>query len=635
MLVRIFALSAVALLGACGGGSSGSAPSGTIAGPSPSPSPSPAAVGPNVVFIVADDLNMAVQGYEAHPQAYTPNLKRLMARGVTFRNAQANSPTCSPSRASFLSGYLPSTTGNHQGAGHFRSIPRLANAKLIPEHFRDQGYAVYGAGKVMHPEDNRVWGTSDAATQPTEFTGQTGGYVGPRFSYGPWPWDGKTLVGDRASHDIPWGTEGTHWRRAANGVTIERLPGGRWNNNPDLPEAIQHQAFGYGRLSAEPLFTESMNSTYPAGWSYAGFSGALSNLLDFAAPAPRDRIGDERVTDWGVALLSGATQPDPDYADTAPIDGRNFMFMMGLTKTHPPYYIPDEYFDGFLAATGINSIDDVALPPGMNGSLANDDLADVPASLYSQNAAHSYKMIMRGGAEGGFIPDVIVPGRKIPNTPDSLLRSMILTYLVAVYSVDYQLGRILDAIDSDPKLRDNTIIVFISDHGVHLGEKMSWFKLTHYNQNFGIPLVIVDPRPRFDGSRGQVSNVPVSLVDLYPTLVELADLPPVPIAEGAPALDGASLVPALLNPASPTYTRPIGGLGSTWAGYGTELPLDPSKHNYTWRTQRYRYTLSSVGEEELFDYNNDPYEYRNVANEPAYASVKAELKAQLRSRAGF
>lgn len=561
-----------------------------------------------------------------------------MERGVTFRNAQANGVACAPSRASFLSGYLPATTGNHHGDIHFKSVPRLANAKLIPEHFRDQGYAAYVAGKIMHAphEYNRVWGTSDVSTQPTTRFGRTGGYVGPESSQGPWPWDGKTLVEGRAAIDIPWGTEGTHWRRAADGEAIQLLRGGRWNNNPDLPQAIQQSAFGYGRLSVAPTFTGSMNSTYPAGWAYAGFSDFSYDLLDFdVAPAARDRTGDERVTNWGVALLKGAAQPNPDYADTAPIDGRKFMFMMGLTQTHPPYYIPDEYFDGFLAATGIASIDDVALPAGMNRSIANDDLADVPASLYPQNPAHSYSRIMKGGGEGGVIPDVIVPGGNIQNSPRSLLRSMILTYLVSVYSVDYQLGRILDAIDSDPELRDNTIIVFTSDHGVHLGEKMSWFKFTHYNQNFGIPLIIADPRPRFDGSRGKVSHVPVSLVDLYPTLVELADLPPVPIAEGSPALDGASLVPALLNPASPAYTRQPGGLGSTWAGYGAAMPLDPSRHNYTWRTQRYRYTLSSVGEEELFDYENDPHEYHNVANDAAYASVKEELRAQLRNRAGF
>lgn len=379
-----------------------------------------------------------------------------------------------------------------------------------------------------------------------------------------------------------------------------------------------------------------MNSTYGPGWSYSGFSDFAYNLLNFrVTPGARDLIGDERVTNWSVATLTGKAQPDPAYANSAPIAGRKFMLMMGLTATHPIYYMPDEYFDGFLAATGIKSVDDVALPPGMKGSLANDDLADVPASLYPHNPAYSYGRIMKGGAEGGVIPDVVVPGRKIENTPDRLLRSMILTYLVAAYSVDYQLGRILDAIDSDPKLRDNTIIVFTSDHGVHIGEKMSWFKFTHYNQNLGVPLVIVDPRPRFNGTRGQVSNAPVSLIDLYPTLVELADLPPVPIAAGSPALDGSSLVSALLNPSSPTFTKPTGALASTWAGYGASLPRDPSKHNYTWRTQRYRYTLSSIGEEELFDYDNDPYEYNNVANQPAYAAVKAELKAQLRNRAGF
>lgn len=628
---KLAALSAAVVLAACGGGEGNGGSPGPIGTPSPSPSPTSTPVEPNIVFIVADDLNLFVQGFDAHPQAYTPNLNRLMTRGVTFRNAQANSPVCSPSRASFLSGYLPATTGNHHGDTHFRSVPRLANAKLIPEHFRDQDYAVYVAGKVMHEEDNRVWGTSDEATQPKEMADRSGGYVGPRFSYGPFPWDGSTLVWNQPTEKIPFGIEGSHWRRAADGQKIELLPGGRWNNNPNLPRAIQPKAFGFGRLSDAPMFDEEMNSSYPAGWTYAGFTDMAYKLrnLDFTT-TPRDRVGDEKVTDWSVALLAKRTQPD-----TAPIADRKFMLMMGLTKTHPAYYIPDEYFDAYLAATGIKSIGEVALPPGMNGSLSNGDLDDVPASLYPTNPAHSYRNIMRGGSEGGVIPDVVNPGQTVQNTPESLLRSMILTYLVAVYSVDYQVGRILDAIDADPNLRENTIIVFTSDHGVHLGEKMSWFKLTHYNQNFGVPLIIADPRKRFDGTRGKVSDVPVSLVDLYPTLVELADLPPVPVAQGAPALDGFSLVPALLNPTSPTFAKPAGVLSSTWAGYGATLPLDPSKHNYTWRTQRYRYTLSSAGEEELFDYYNDPHEFRNVAGEPAYASVKGELNSQLRSRAGF
>lgn len=623
---------AVAALGACGGGDSSSSP--VVVKPTPTPTPTPTSASmPNVVFIVADDLNTYIEGMDGHPQAYTPNLKRLMARGVTFMNAQANGPHCSPSRASFLSGYLPATSGKHHGNLDFREIPLLSDAVLFPQHFRDNGYAVYGAGKIFHRVDNTVFGTSDVATQPTTRTGVGGGYVGPRHSFGPYPWDGITREWGRPARNIPYGNEGEHWYVSANGG-IALYKGGRWNSDPDLPVAVRNWGLGFGRIGDPPIFRSGMNGNYPADWEYGGWAEVEYNRL-FTTGPERSKLADEIITDWSSQLLRGMPVDASRSAPAAPIGDRSFMMMIGLTKTHPSLYVPNDFFDDVIRANGIQSISDVKLPPSMQGALENNDLDDIPTSLRPQYNMREYQKVLSGGREGGTIRDVVNAGEFVPNTPENLVRSMILSYLAGVYTIDVQVGKILDAIDSNPALRNNTIIVFTSDQGTHMGEKMSWSKGTLWKETFNVPLIIVDPRSNFNATRGQRSYAPVSLVDLYPTLSALAGIPQLAVPSGKPPLDGQSLVPALANPAQPAFPKRAAALSSTYGGYQDSVDRDPTRHNYSLRTERYRYILSNRGEEELYDRSVDHYEHNNVAADPRYAAVKDNLKRLVQERADF
>ena len=178
-------------------------------------------------------------------------------------------------------------------------------------------------------------------------------------------------------------------------------------------------------------------------------------------------------------------------------------------------------------------------------------------------------------------------------------------YYACVSFVDAQIGLILDAMD-ELRLWDRTVVVLVSDHGFHLGDHGLWGKLTNFERSARVPLIIAPPHSRHAGTTAYGI---VELIDLYPTLVELCALP-------VPAnLEGRSLAPQLANPHlatnRPAYTSTVheGVLGRSV------------------RTDRWRYTeWGDNGAVELYDEENDPGEYRNLAADPARASDISRLK---------
>ena len=105
---------------------------------------------PNVLFIAVDDLNDWVGPLGGHPQAKTPNFDRLAAMVTTFTNAHCQSVLCNPSRLSVLTGLRPTTTGIYGLSPWFRNVPELRDLTTLPQHFRENGYRTYVAGKVFH-----------------------------------------------------------------------------------------------------------------------------------------------------------------------------------------------------------------------------------------------------------------------------------------------------------------------------------------------------------------------------------------------------------------------------------------------------------------------------------------------------
>jgi iduronate 2-sulfatase len=187
-----------------------------------------------------------------------------------------------------------------------------------------------------------------------------------------------------------------------------------------------------------------------------------------------------------------------------------------------------------------------------------------------------------------------------------------------------QVGRVVAALDR-LGLADNTIIVFTSDHGYHMGEHGLWQKQSLFEESARVPLLIVAPGVTTQGS---LEKAPVSHIDVFPTL---ADLCGIATPEN---VQGQSLVPLLKDPSATgrgwaitQVVRGGGGARRTGPRAGKE-----EYFGYSLRTPRWRYTEWDEGDQgrELYDHESDPREITNLANDPGHAKIVDELSKQVR-----
>jgi arylsulfatase A-like enzyme len=238
----------------------------------------------------------------------------------------------------------------------------------------------------------------------------------------------------------------------------------------------------------------------------------------------------------------------------------------GIYRPHAPWYNPQEFFD-------LYPLESVQLPPYLE-----NDLDDIDPAHHSNQ-------------------------RMLPIMEAGEWEEAVQAYLSSVTVADEAVGRLLEALDASGRA-DNTIIVLIGDHGYQLGEKNQREKETLWETALSVPLIIVAPGITTPGSR---SDVPVSSMDLYPTLVDLAGLTAPSHLEG-----GDSLRPLLEDPDMEWERVAL----STWG-----------QNNHSVRSLRYRYTRYSDGVEELYDHDNDPNEWHNLAGDDSLTAVKERLSA--------
>ncbi len=198
---------------------------------------------------------------------------------------------------------------------------------------------------------------------------------------------------------------------------------------------------------------------------------------------------------------------------------------------------------------------------------------------------------------------------------DDLRRQCKQAYYASISFMDAQVGRVVNALDR-LGLADNTIIVFTSDHGYHMGEHGLWQKMSLFEESSRVPMLIVAPGL---AAKGGVAKSPVSQVDLFPTLAELCEV------KAPTNIQGQSLVPMLKDPSAK---------GRGWAL--TQVSRGGAKNRffgYSLRTPRWRYTEWDEGKagSELYDHDSDPKEITNLAKDPAHAKTIAELSGQLRA----
>ena len=258
-----------------------------------------------------------------------------------------------------------------------------------------------------------------------------------------------------------------------------------------------------------------------------------------------------------------------------------FFIAAGFHKPHQPWVGPVEFFEQHPAS-------EIRLPPTPPDD--TDDLPEAAFRLLPDDVAHTERQY----------------------------KQAIAAYHAMVTMTDSYVGQLLDALEL-LDLADSTIVVFTSDHGFQLNEHGGlWRKTFQFEESTRVPLLV-----RLPGGRqaGEVAGGLVELVDLYPTLVELANLP-------APAheLEGTSFRPLLDDPDRP------------WKSAAFSESKREGFHGRTLRTDRYRYTewapLTATGGEtqsELYDLEEDPFEYDNLAADPARRSQVEELSRRLRA----
>ncbi|MBN1783170.1 sulfatase-like hydrolase/transferase [bacterium] len=512
----------------------------------------------NVLFIICDDLNDSIAGMGGHPQALTPHIGRLMEKGVRFTNGHCNAPICAPSRASLWTGLYPCTTGYYgfaQQENHWRKFPALEHAVTMMEHFRDNGYSVYGTGKVFHNghEDNTVFNMT---------------LDGGPASFGPYPWDGESYE--------TWG---------------KPLAAG----HPDMPPSLQDEKWeGFGSLDRIP---EVGNHT---GWMQ---DWQEPWDFEYRSADDRDPMPDEISAHWVADVLNSShSQP--------------FFIACGFNRPHIPRYCPQEFYDLF-------PLEHIELPPYLDNDL--DDCAKIlwtdPVTGRKTPSAQALDKLLTAGDE----------------TPEGGLawwKKWIQSYLACAAFVDHQVGVILDTLEQSA-YADNTIVVLTGDHGYHMGEKDHFHKTTIWEEVTRVPYVVSVPGLTPPGS---TCARPVSLIDLYPTLIDLCGLPGHPNASGnGLALDGFSLRPFMENPESGVWDGPDVALnhlhGPDLIAQNTPAPVEKNHHSV--RSEQYRYTLCSNGEEELYDHEADPNEWTNLAGDSRFADIKAGLRTKLLAMTGL
>jgi arylsulfatase A-like enzyme len=461
----------------------------------------------NVLFIVCDDLNrhVSIAGYQPID---TPALDELAAAGLTFRRAYCQYPVCGPSRASFLSGLYPESTGILNNRSDIRDT--RPGTVSLPQLFKSSGYWTAGVGKVFH--------------NPNTNPGEVAWHQFEMFKNDESPVETKLRLSFEAKYgsiaekknERAWQRVLKENRKAVGGQTP---PG----HGPTQLRDDQHK--------------DGKNVRHVSKWL------------------------DEKA-----------------YGD------KPFFITCGIQKPHVPFWAPQKYFDQYP----LDAIRYRATP--------TDDWKYRPMlAIVKRYEAFGFEL----GKEN-----------------DQLRREYMQAYHACITFIDAQIGLMLESLKRNGHW-DDTIIVFTSDHGYHLGEHSLWGKVTLFEECARVPMIVRVPGRTQNGS--QTEGL-IELVDIFPTLSDLCRIP-------APhTLQGKSFASLLDDPQGSGKK-----VAYTVVSRGKLL-------GRSIRTTRWRYAeWGSSGQAELYDLKSDPYEDHNLSEDTRHLQqrqtmhqllVKAQAEAQ-------
>ncbi len=364
--------------------------------------------------------------------------------------------------------------------------------------------------------------------------------------------------------------------------------------HPDIPRKFGNSAFtsfaSYDNVPSVPPDDENKTPGYK-GWYFADYPNGKP--YRYVNENDRDPLPDELTTEFAIQKL----QQKHDHP---------FFLTVGIIRPHSPWHAPKRFFDMF-------PLDQVKPPP-----YAENDLEDCAEELWYQpgwGKEHRFLNLL-DSYEG-----------------DEGWRRFVQGYLACVAFADAQIGKVLDALDKSD-YANNTIVIFTSDHGYHMGEKNQLFKRTVWEESTRVPMIIRLPDRK---NPGKECRNPVGLIDVYPTLIDYCGIQDNTMRNdrGHP-LDGHSLRPFLDDPENGIWEGPSVALSCIEAG----IPVKQNQpgliedQQFTVRSRDWRYVLTRTGAEELYDHRTDPNEWTNLANDIRFSEIKEKLKSELLSITG-
>ena len=454
---------------------------------------------PNILWLCTDQQRYDTIRALGNDHLHTPNLDAMVERGVSFPRAYCQSPVCTPSRASFMTGRYPRTTRCRQNG---QAMP--PDEVLVSKMFADAGYRCGLAGKLHL-----------AACQ---------GMVETRI--------------DDGYHDFFW----SH------------------HPQPDWPENAYTQWLTEKGVRWEDLYDQ----------------GERTNYVCEGMPA------EHHQTTWCAEKTIEFLQANA---------GSSWFFNFNCFAPHHPFDPPKEYLDRYKER---HDIDALPLPKQRAGELDNKPVFQQLDARFAHNNPDSYDVAAMS---------------------DRDKREVIASYYAMCEHIDFEVGRILEALRASGQW-ENTIVVFMSDHGEMLGDHGLLLKGPHfYEEAVRVPLVMQWPGQFEPGLQPEAM---VELTDLAPTFLQAAGLD---IPE---RVQGRSLLPILTGEAEPDQHRDavFSEYYNAWShrgdAYGTMLRTAEAKIVV--------YHGSEPGE--LYDLVQDPDEFENLWSDPDSAELKTRLMKQ-------
>lgn len=534
---------------------------------------------PNIIFIVVDDLNDWVAGYNGHPQAITPTIKKIEKSGTIFVNAECTSPVCGPSRTTLLSGkdayYTQDYTNSKCVAFRSKFTEAKGNSTLftLPEFLKDSvGYYTYNIGKIFDCHSNNV-------------------------TY----YDYDDVTSDNCARSLSWseyyapdGSESSVVRSYADPLNA----GISEFSTCAIPNDMEDDMHDY--MNADKAIT---------------FINGVSD-------------GTKDICDKPFALFLGIRKPHTPWY----IPEKYFL------PYYDAEYTTDDYDFNYNTNPG-SPYNGVVMPP--QPSVRWEDYYSLPSTGLAKWIAdiancedsiiNKMNMLAAEGAFGAMSSDSVY----IAKMQESLRGNMIMAYLAGIKFMDAQIGRVFSTLKSHPEIYDNTILVLVSDNGFNHGEKRHWSKAALWEGSERVPFIIADLR---NPLKKRVTRQ-VSLLDVYPTILSMIDAPVPVFPDGTPYLDGHDLTSLMMHPGM-AWTSPA--LMTYKSIKGSQLSCFPQyavkDNNYKY----IRYQSNNSGsltscneshsyfEEELYNIGEnrtiDPNEWNNLISDPAYTPEKEYLQ---------